>query len=123
MALVHANPLDVIDLLPPRESTAVDAAVSLSLLRTVNVQLIRLVLPAQHRMPSHRVPGELTLQCLSGHVDIETPARTCTLAAGQLVMLPPDEPHCLYARAPAVVLLTLLHPVPGIWRPRAAADA
>ncbi|WYX32981.1 hypothetical protein WJ976_11655 [Achromobacter denitrificans] len=66
-------------------------------------------------MPSHQVPGVLTLHCLSGQVDVETPARQCTLAEGQLVMLQGGEPHSLHARAPTVVLLTLIHqpPRPG----------
>lgn len=122
MALIHANPLEVIDLFHRQKSGEQEPAVSLSLLRTTNLQLIRLVLPAGHRMPSHHVPGVLTLHCLTGHVDIDTPGRQCILVEGQLVMLQGDEPHSLYARAPSVVLLTLIHNVPGIWRPRAATD-
>ncbi|SSW72151.1 hypothetical protein AVE30378_04954 [Achromobacter veterisilvae] len=122
MALKHADPLEVIDLFHRQPSSEPEPAVSISLLRTTELQLIRLVLPAGHRMPSHHVPGVLTLHCLAGEVDIETPDRQCTLAQGQLVMLQGDEPHSLYARAQAVVLLTLIHHPPGAWRPREAAD-
>jgi len=116
MALKHANPLDVIDLFHPQTST--DPPVSTSLLRTTNMQLIRLVLPKGHRMPSHHVPGVITLHCLTGEVDVDTSERRCILTAGQLVMLQGDEPHSLYAREPTTVLLTLVHNLPGIWSPR-----
>ncbi|MGY6269706.1 AraC family ligand binding domain-containing protein [Achromobacter denitrificans] len=122
MALKHANPLEVIDLLHPESSLEPEPAVSVSLLRTTELQLIRLVLPAGHRMPSHHVPGVLTLHCLAGQVDIETPGRQCTLGDGQLVMLQGDEPHSLHARVPTVVLLTLIHNPPGAWRPRDGTD-
>ncbi|CAB3717233.1 MULTISPECIES: hypothetical protein [Achromobacter] len=117
MALKHANPLDVVDLLH-RPSAEPDPPVSISLLRTTDVQIIRLVLPAGHRMPSHHVQGVMTLQCLNGQIDIEASAGQCTLVEGQLVMLPGDEPHSLYARVPSVALLTLMHNLPGRWQPR-----
>ncbi|MGE8690609.1 MAG: AraC family ligand binding domain-containing protein [Achromobacter sp.] len=118
MALKHASPLEVIDLFHRQPSLEPEPPVSISLLRTTELQLIRLVLPAGHRMPSHHVPGVLTLQCLAGRVDVETPERQCTLAEGQLVMLQGDEPHSLHAPVPAIVLLTLVHNPPGAWRPR-----
>ena len=53
MALPHAHPDDVVDLLPA--PGAAPAPVSVSLLRTANLQLLRLVLPAGQRMPEHLV--------------------------------------------------------------------
>lgn len=117
MALKHANPLEVIDLFH-RPSLEPAPPVSVSLLRTAELQIIRLVLPAGHRMPSHQVQGVVTLQCLQGRVDIDASGGRCTLAEGQLVTLPGDEPHSLHADVPAIVLLTLVHPIPGKWRPR-----
>lgn len=119
MALKHANPLEVIDLFH-RPAVEPEPPVSVSLLRTTDVQIIRLVLPAGHHMPSHHVHGVVTLQCLDGRVDIDASGRLCTLDAGQLVMLAGDEPHSLYAPVPAVVLLTLMHNVRGQWQPRDA---
>lgn len=109
MALRHAHPLEVIDVLHP--SGAVEQSVSVSLLRTPRLQLIRLVLPLGHRMPPHQVPGELTLHCLSGEVTIEAAhSDDRRLVAGQLVVLQGAHEHSLVAHAPSVVLLTLLHP-------------
>ena len=49
MALPHAHPDDVVDLLPA--FGAAPAPVSVSLLRTANLQLLRLVLPAEAAQP------------------------------------------------------------------------
>jgi quercetin dioxygenase-like cupin family protein len=108
MALPHAHPDDVVDLLPA--PGAAPAPVSVSLLRTANLQLLRLVLPAGHHMPGHRVPGELTIQCLQGRAEVGTPQGPRALSAGQLVALAGGEPHDVRATEAAVLLVTLLHP-------------
>jgi quercetin dioxygenase-like cupin family protein len=108
MSLKHAQPLDVIDL--HERDAARGAGVSTSLLKVAHLQLMRLVLPAGHALPEHHVPGEITIQCLSGEVDVITPARTCRLAPDTLVMLPAAEPHRVQAHADSVLLVTVLRP-------------
>ena len=108
MALKHAQPLEVIELKATDEARG--TAVSSSLLKTPHLQLLRVVLGAGHTLPEHHVPGEITIQCLSGEVDVATPSRTCRLAAGALVMLPAAEPHRVQAHRDAVLLVTVLHP-------------
>lgn len=109
MALKHANFMDVVDLSPGPHEPA--AAGSVSLLKQEHLQLMRLVLSAGQTLPEHTVPGDLTLQCLSGTVSVSTPQRTAALEAGQLVALEGGTPHSVHARSAAVVLLTLvLHP-------------
>ena len=109
MALIHAQPLDVIDIRPLGEGLR--SAVTSSLLKTRNLQLMRVVLPAGHGLPEHHVPGEVSVQCLEGEVAVTTPGRTCQLAAGQLVVLPGAEPHAVRALHDATLLVTvLLHP-------------
>lgn len=61
MALKHANPPEFINLFH-RPSLEPAPPVSVSLLRTAELQIIRLVLPAEHRMPSHQVQGVVTLR-------------------------------------------------------------
>lgn len=107
MALSHAQHDDVVDLLP---AGGMASPVSVSLLRTTNLQLLRLVMPAGHQMPAHRVPGELTIQCLQGRVRISTARGPRELVAGRLVALAAGEPHDVLATEAAVLLLTLLHP-------------
>jgi quercetin dioxygenase-like cupin family protein len=106
MALVHAHPLDVIDVRPLGQRLA--EAKTHSLLKTTQLQLMRLVLPAGVRVPQHHVVGEITLHCLEGTVLVHTPGRLNTLHAGELMALRGEEPHALEARSDASLLVTIL---------------
>lgn len=108
MALKHALPLEVIQLNTADDDPA--SAVSSSLLKTPHLQLMKVLLKAGHALPEHHVPGEITIQCLSGLVDVTTPGRTAHLSAGTLLMLPAAEPHGVHAQADAVLLVTLVRP-------------
>lgn len=109
MALTHSQPLDVIDVRPL--GAALRDTVTTSLLKTQALQLMRLVLPAGRGLPEHSVPGAITMHCLEGETLVTTPSRTCTLRAGQLVMLDGSEPHAVKAVSDSSVLVTiLLHP-------------
>ena len=108
MALKHAQPLEVIDLHATNEANG--TAVSSSLLKTPHLQLMRVLLAAGQALPEHHVPGEITVQCLSGEVDVATPSRTCRLVRVSLVMLPAAEPHRVQAHRDTVLLVTVLQP-------------
>ena len=110
MALQHAQPLQPIDLAVALDPNA--SGLSHSLLKTEQLQLIKLVLPRGQVMPQHQVPGEITIQCLLGEVEITTPQRGCLLRVGELVLLPGGEPHALLAMQAAKLLLTLLFAPP-----------
>ena len=113
MALAHAQPLDVIDIRPL--GAGLRDAVTTSLLKMHDLQLMRLVLPAGHGLPEHHVSGAVTVQCLEGETVVTTPARTCTLRAGQLVVLTAQEPHALKAVTDSTLLVTiLLYTAPAI---------
>lgn len=111
MALTHSSPLEIIDLVISQD---IKETRNVSLIRTPHLQLVRLELSEGHHMPTHHVPGEITLHCLAGKVDIEVPTRICHLETGQIVVLEGGEPHSLRALSPSVVLLTLLHPIPSL---------
>ena len=66
MALQHASSGDVIDVRP--YGARIDGAQSIALFKSTQLEVMRLVLPAGHRMPPHHVPGEITIQCLEGVV-------------------------------------------------------
>ena len=86
MTLKHAQPMEVIALEP--DDSSPNKPVSSSLLRTPQLHLLRLVLANGQRVLEHHMPGEITIQCVSGEADIETPGNVCRLPAGTLVMLP-----------------------------------
>ena len=106
MALPHAQALDVIDVRPL--GAALADAVTTSLLKAPSLQLMRLVLRTGHGSPTHSVPGAITVHCIEGEAVVTTPARTCRLLAGQLVMLDGGEPHAVQAVTDSSLLVTLL---------------
>jgi quercetin dioxygenase-like cupin family protein len=106
MALPHAQPLDVIDVRPLQ--AGLRAAKTHSLIKTAKLQLIQMVLPAGQGLPEHRLPGEITVQCIEGEVEVITPARPCRLRGGEVVVLPGGEPHAVQATRDATLLVTVL---------------
>ena len=46
---------------------------SVALFKSEQLEVIRLRLPLGKGMPMHQVPGEITVQCLEGVIDFETP--------------------------------------------------
>lgn len=108
MALIHAQPLDIIDLHQPDDPSSV--TVSRSLLRSQHLQLLRVVLAAGDTLPKHHVRGDVTIQCLYGEADLVMPSRTSRLVAGALVMLPAEAPHEVHAHENTVLLVTIVQP-------------
>jgi quercetin dioxygenase-like cupin family protein len=106
MALKHAHPGEVIDLRPL--GSALSGQVTHSLLKTREMQLMRLVLPAGQSVPSHQVAGEITIHCLEGEVEVHCPSSRPRLRAGELLMLPGGEAHALTALSDASLLVTVL---------------
>jgi quercetin dioxygenase-like cupin family protein len=79
-----------------------------TLVKTHNLELIRLVLPAGKEIPSHKAPGEITVQCLEGRIGFTAEGRTQELTAGQLLYLAEGEPHALSEIEDSSVLVTIL---------------
>lgn len=106
MAMHHAEPLDIIDIRPFGDGLM--EAFSTSLLKTPSIQLMRLVLTAGARMPDHRVPGAVTIQCLEGEALVSTPSRSGKLSAQQLMVLQGDEVHSVEAVTDTSLLVTIV---------------
>lgn len=105
MALKHAQAFEAIDLHPLGDRLA--GALSSSLIKSQQLQLMRVVLRAGERLPEHHVRGEITLQCLEGRIELHTPGRTVELSAGEVVLLPAGEPHALHALSDTSCLVTV----------------
>jgi len=106
MATHHANPGEIVDLQTwaadlPKEHTK-------AIVKTDEMELIRIVLPASKGIPNHNAPGPLTIQCVSGKVAITTMGATQELNYNQLLHLMPGELHSLKAIEDSVVLLTII---------------
>jgi len=85
-------------------------AKSTTLMKSAGLELIRLVIPAGKEIPPHRAPGEITVQCLEGHVAFEHDGHAIALQAGDLLHLCPQEIHALKGISDSSVLVTRLRP-------------
>jgi quercetin dioxygenase-like cupin family protein len=106
MAIPHAQSGEVVSVQPLREGIA-DARTE-TLVKTDLLEVIRLVVPAGKEISPHEVPGEITLQCLEGVVELTIDADRLRLAAGELVYLKSAARHAVRAIEDASLLLTIL---------------
>lgn len=88
----------------------VGTAASATLLKSGGFELIRLVLPAGKEIPPHRAPGEITVQCIEGHIAFEHDGHAMELHAGDLLHLCPQVIHTLKGITDSSVLVTRLRP-------------
>lgn len=105
MAQPHVPSGQVVSVLPLGERLA--QARTTALLKSEQLEIARIVLPAGKRMPEHKTPGELTVQCIEGRIEFSTSAAVHVLTAGDLIHLRGEEPHALRALSDASALLTL----------------
>ena len=106
MALHHATQGEVVDVRP--YGAAIRDAQSIALFKSTQLEVMRLVFPAGHHMPMHKVAGEVTLQCLEGRVEVQAEGRTHTLPAGHLLYLRGGVEHAVHAPQAASLLVTIV---------------
>jgi quercetin dioxygenase-like cupin family protein len=106
MAIPHANPIEPISVRP--FGAQLTNTQTTTLVKTDSLELIRLVLPAGKEIDRHEVSGEITLQCLEGHVHIRGEKTECELTAGHLIYAPAFETHSLRAETDSSLLLTIM---------------
>lgn len=88
---------------------------TVAILKSAQLEVIRLVLQAGKGLPEHAAPGEITVQCIEGCVDFRASGAVHSMRAGDLIHLGAGEPHALSAVESASLLLTicLVPPAPG----------
>ena len=111
MALTRAAPGARIACLPLGE--ALRATPTHALLKTGQLELMRVVLAAGRSLPPHRVAGEITVHCIEGRVWLRADAGEHLLAAGDLVLLPGGDLHALEAVEDSSLLVTVVLAQPG----------
>tara|TARA_R110002111_G_C6004047_1_gene373556 strand:- start:207 stop:629 length:423 start_codon:yes stop_codon:yes gene_type:complete len=79
-----------------------------TLVKTEDLQIIRLVIQAGKSLPNHTAPGVLVVQCLEGRVVFKWLGKTHELTPGQLLHLPHAEPHAVECLETAALLLTII---------------
>ncbi len=102
MAIPHAKSGELIDLM------AGDGPASLALVRDEHFEVYRLAMEAGKELPEHSVASLVTIQCLTGRVELVAHGRTQQMRAGTLVYLAGGVPHALRAREDSRLLVTQL---------------
>ncbi|MGY4829083.1 cupin domain-containing protein [Sphaerotilaceae bacterium SBD11-9] len=106
MAIPHANPGQAIGVEPlgsrlPSEKTH-------ALFKSDQLEVMRLVLLAGKSLPPHKVPGEITVQCIEGEIDVTADGRSHVLRAGQMLYLARGVVHGVTAHQDASALVTIV---------------
>jgi len=97
---------------------------STAIVKGEQLELIRIVLPAGKSMPEHRVPGEITVQCVKGQLEFSAQGESQIMSAGDMLYLEGDVPHALLALEDSTALLTIsLQAAAPAQTPGAAAQA
>ena len=106
MATHHAAPGGIVDLTTwandlPEEKTK-------AIVKTNNIELARLVLPAGKEIPKHKISGPIVVHCIKGKIEFTAMDATKELKSGQLLHLMPNEPHSIMATKDSVILLVIV---------------
>jgi len=106
MSISHANPGEIIDVSPMDEK--LNESKTHTLLKTGDMEVIRLVMPVGKKIAEHQAPGEITVQCLEGEIEFTASGKTKTLTGGRMLYLAKSTPHALEAKRDSSVLVTIL---------------
>ncbi|MFT3664856.1 cupin domain-containing protein [Piscinibacter sp.] len=105
MALPHARSGEVVDVQPLGARLA--SGKTAALFKSEDLELMRLVLPAGKALPPHRVPGEITIQCIEGALEVGVEDGSHVLRAGQLLYLRGGVTHGVRALQDCSALVTI----------------
>ncbi len=106
MAITHASPGRPVDVLPLGAS--LPAHRTTALFKSRDLEVMHLVLTAGKSLPPHAVPGEITIHCIEGRLDVGLDGGRVELAAGQLLFLEGGASHDVRAVADASALVTIV---------------
>ena len=105
MAIPHASPGEAIDVQPLGNRLLSEKIVAL--FKSEHLEVIRLVLAAGKSLPPHKVPGDITVLCLEGSIDVTAEGKSHVLGAGQLLYLTGGVTHGVVALEDASALVTI----------------
>lgn len=106
MAIPHAKSGEVIDIRPLGQR--LHETVTSALVKSDELEVLRLVIPAGETIDRHQVPGAITVQCLEGRVIFKAGDVDRDLSAGEMLFLEGGTPHALRAVGDSSVLVTIL---------------
>ena len=105
MAIPHARPGQAIEVQPLGSRLAHEKTVAL--FKSEDLEVMRLVLLAGKSLPPHKVPGETTVHCIEGSIDVTAENHSHVLLAGQLLYLAGGVTHGVTAIQDSSALVTV----------------
>ena len=106
MAQKKINPGEVINLYSPGNDLPEDA--TLALMKTSDMEAIRMVIPKGKKITEHSVNGQMSVQCLEGKTEFTVGDETHVLTSGDWLYLGRNQPHSLNAIRDTIMLVTIL---------------
>ena len=105
MAISHIQSGEVVQLpLGP----ALSGSKTTTLMKSTDLELIRLIVPAGKVIPLHKAPGEITVQCVEGKVEFTIGRVARELTAGSMLFVEGGGEHSLRAQENSSLLVTIL---------------
>ena len=105
MAQVHMVAAQPFRLHPVESSDK--ALTSISLFKSKDLQVMQVMFSAKSALPLHQVPGEITIQCIEGVVDVVLEDSTVPLSQGELMFLSRGQRHAVKAQERANIVVTI----------------
>lgn len=106
MAQRKIAPGEVINLYSLTNDMPEDA--TLALMKTSDMEAIRMVLPKGKEINEHSVDGEMSVQCLEGRTEFIVDGETHLLSSGDWLYLSRHQPHSLQVIRDTILLVTIL---------------
>ncbi|WP_417384892.1 cupin domain-containing protein [Gimesia sp.] len=106
MSPSHAKAGEVLTVCPL--GSDLESTKTTTLVKTEDLEIVRLIIKSGNSLPSHSASGVLTVQCLEGYVRFKCMGEDHDLKAGQLIYLPHAETHSVECIESAALLLTIV---------------
>lgn len=106
MALHHAKPGEIVHLGPL--GPALKDTATTAIIKSDRFEAMRLIVRAGAEIPSHEVPGNITLYCLEGAVELGLKHAAVQLSAGDWIYLDGGEAHYVKGLEDSALLLTII---------------
>jgi len=102
----HVQSGEIIDLELLKEDMDVDA--SYALIKTEDMEVIRMALPAGKKIEEHSVAGEMSVQCLKGNIQFRLEEGNRSLSADDWMFLERKQPFSYTVNKDTILLVTIL---------------
>lgn len=102
----HVKSGEVINLEKLKGDMQVDA--SYAIIKTSDMEVIRMALPEGKNIKEHKVQGELSVQCLKGNILFHLSGKTCELGEDDWLFLKRNQVFSYSVKTDTILLLTIL---------------